>query len=184
MCSIQLISDPTSTFTVDHVNNTMITQFPVNRHYNVTVNASNSAGSTLSPPFTISKYSDFVHELTIMKSCLYVGTHDIVNATATGNAEKFTITATFSEYSNAVGALINFAYLNDKGDLSFYLLALNRSDSMEYNIPNFLLFKSLVRISVYDIESDGVIFNDGDVHVSYPADTMEATGTECMNNLD
>ena len=115
-----------------------------------------------------------------------IGTHDIMNVTATGNADEFIVTVTFFENSNAKGALFNFAYLNDKGDLSFYLLPLSRSDSMEYNILNFSLFESLIRISVYDIESDGVLFSDGagdDVHVSYPADTMEETGTQCMNNL-
>ena len=111
------------------------------------------------------------------------GTHDIENVTATGNADKFTVIATFFEHSNAMGALFNIAYLNVKGDLSFYLLPLSRSDSMEYSIPNFLLYESLIRISVYDIESDGVLFNGDDVHVSYPADTMEETGTEkCTNN--
>ena len=113
-----------------------------------------------------------------------IGTHDILSATSTGNAEEFVVLTTYFERSNAKGALFNFAYLNDKGDLSFYLLPLSRNDSMEYNIPNFSLFESLIRISVYDIESDGVLFNDGDdVHVSYPADTMEETGTRCMNNL-
>ena len=111
------------------------------------------------------------------------GTHDILNATATGNADEFTVFTTYFKHSNAKGALFNFAILNDKGDLSFFLLPLNRSDSIKYNIPN-LLFESVVRISVYDIESDGVLFNDGDVHVSYPADTMEETGTECMNNFE
>ena len=90
----------------------------------------------------------------------------------------------FFEHSNAKGALLNFAYSNGKGDLNFFLLPLSRNDSMEYNIPNFSLFESFVRLSVYDIESDGVLFNDGDVHVSYPADTMEATGTQCINNFD
>lgn len=105
-----------------------------------------------------------------------------MNATAIGNAEEFTIFSTFFEHSDAMGALFNFAYLNDKEGLSFFLLPLSRSDSIQYNIPNLSLFKSLVRISVYDIESNGVLFNDGD---SYPADTipMEATAIQqCMNN--
>ena len=113
---------------------------------------------------------------------LSIGTHDIMNATATGNTEEFVVLTTYFEQSNASGALFNFAYLNDKGDLSFHLLPLNKNDSMEYNIPNFLLYKSIFRISVYDIESDGVLFTN--VHVSYPAVTMEETGTEqCMNNF-
>ena len=64
------------TFKINHyVNDTIITfnteQLPVNRHYNVVVDASNAAGSTLSPPFPISMYkdSDFVHKL---NSCLQV----------------------------------------------------------------------------------------------------------------
>ena len=107
-----------------------------------------------------------------------------MNITATGNAEEFIVSTTYFEHSNAKGALFNFAYLNDKGDISFFFLPLSRNDSMQYNLHNyFQLIESIVRISVYDIESNGVLFNDGDVHVSYPADTitMEETGTQCMN---
>ena len=119
---------------------------------------------------------------------MYVGTHDIMNATGIGSAGEFTVITIFFDNSNAKGALFNFAYLNDKGDLSFFLLPLNRSDSMEYNIRNFSLFESLVRISVYDIESDGVLFTNSDtnsdaVHEYYPADTMEKSGIQCMNAM-
>ena len=116
---------------------------------------------------------------------LSTGTHDIMNATATGNTEEFVVLTAYFEHSNALGALFNFAYYNDKGDLSFHLLPLNRSDSMQYNLPKFSLYKSIFRISVYDIESDGLLFTNGDdVHVSYPAVIIEETGTEqCMNNF-
>lgn len=50
---------------VDTISNTMLTfsterLLNRNHHYNVTVNASNNAGSVLSPPFTISKEFLFV----------------------------------------------------------------------------------------------------------------------------
>ena len=155
-------------------------QLAMNHLYKVTVNASNAAGSTLSPPITISKESEFLFELIIEVLSMHViGTHDIVNITATGNEEEFIVSTTYFEHSNATGALFNFAYLNDKGDLSFTLLPLSRRDSTEHNISNFSIFESLVRISVYDIESDGVLFSADDVH--YPAVSMEKTGTEqCM----
>ena len=43
-----------------------VTEGTINHQYNVTVNASNAAGSTLSPPITISTYVSYNYEVLIM----------------------------------------------------------------------------------------------------------------------
>ena len=97
-----------------------------------------------------------------------IGTHDILNATTTETSDDaIVITTLYSEHSDARGALFDFVFIDDNGDVDFtrsVLLALDRNTSLHHTLP-FNLYPGQYRVFVYDIESDGTLSNG----VSYPA---------------
>ena len=73
----------------------------------------------------------------------------------------------YSEHSDARGALFAFMFIDDNGDVNFtrsVLLALDRNTSLHHTLP-FNLYPGQYRVFVYDIESDGTLSNG----VGYPA---------------
>ena len=75
----------------------------------------------------------------------------------------------YAEGSNAAGALYEFIFITDSGAVDFTrsaLVALNRSTSRNYVFP-FSLSAGQYRVSVYDIEQDGILSSG----VGYPAVT-------------
>ena len=101
-----------------------------------------------------------------------IGTHDILKATTTEtDDDEIVITTLYSEHSDARGALFDFVFIDDNGDVDFtrsVLLALDRNTSLHHTLP-FNLYPGQYRVFVYDIESDGTL-SDG---VGYPAVTDE-----------
>ena len=101
---------------------------------------------------------------------LSLGTHDILNATTTETDDvAIVITTLYSVDSNARGALFDFVFIDDNGDVDFsksVLLALDRNTSLHHTLP-FNLYPGQYRVFVYDIESDGTLSNG----VDYPAVT-------------
>ena len=103
-----------------------------------------------------------------------IGTHayDILNATTTEtDDDAIVITTLYSEHSDARGALFDFVFIDDNGDVDFtrsVLLALDRNTSLHHTLP-FNLYPGQYRVFVYDIESDGTLSNG----VGYPAVTDE-----------
>ena len=101
-----------------------------------------------------------------------IGTHDILNATTTEtDDDAIVITTLYSEHSDARGALFDFVFIDDNGDVDFtrsVLLALDRNTSLHHTLP-FNLYHGQYRVFVYDIESDGTLSNG----VGYPAVTSE-----------
>ena len=99
-----------------------------------------------------------------------IGTHDILNATTTETGDdEIVITTLYSEHSDARGALFDFVFIDDNGDVDFtrsVFLALDRNTSLHYTLP-FNLYPGQYRVFVYDIESDGTLSNG----VGYPAVT-------------
>ena len=108
---------------------------------------------------------------------LHVGTHDILNATTTETGDDaIVITTLYSEHSDARGALFDFVFIDDNGDVDFtrsVLLALDRNTSLHHTLP-FNLYPGQYRVFVYDIESDGTLSNG----VGYPAVTNELIASE------
>ena len=77
------------------------------------------------------------------------------------------ITTLYSEHSDARGALFDFVFIDDNGDVDFtrsVLLALDRNTSLNHTLP-FNLYPGRYRVLVYDIESDGTLSNG----VGFPA---------------
>ena len=101
-----------------------------------------------------------------------------MNATATLNAANdVEVTTLYSEHSDARGALFDFVFIDDNGDVNFtrsVLLTLDRNTSLHHTLP-FNLYPGQYRVFVYDIESDGTLSNG----VGYPA--VEIT-LLCGNN--
>ena len=78
-----------------------------------------------------------------------------------------TVTTKYSDHSTASGALFNFVFITDNGDVDFnrsFLLALDRNTSHNHTLP-FDLHPGHYRVYVYDIEHDGTLHNG----VGYPA---------------
>ena len=102
---------------------------------------------------------------------LSIGTHDILNATTTEtDDDAIVITTLYSEHSDARGALFDFVFIDDNGDVDFarsVLLALDRNTSLHHTLPSNL-YPGQYRVFVYDIESDGTLSNG----VGYPAVTI------------
>ena len=103
---------------------------------------------------------------------LSIGTHDILNAITTETDEDaIAITTLYSVHSDARGALFDFVFIDDNGDVDFsrsVLLALDRNTSHNHTLP-FNLYPGQYRVLVYDIESDGTLSNG----VGYPAVTSK-----------
>ena len=95
-----------------------------------------------------------------------------MNASATHvTNDDVTLTAVYSKYSTASGALFGFVFITDSGDVDFsrsFLLALDRNTSHNHTLP-FDLYPGHYRVYVYDIEHDRTIHNG----VGYPAVTKE-----------
>ena len=112
-----------------------------------------------------------------------IGTHDILNVTTTEtDDDAIVITTLYSEHSDARGALFDFVFIDDNGDVDFtrsVFLALDRNTSLHHTLP-FNLYPGQYRVFVYDIESDGTLSNG----VGYPAVTSELrTSKEYQGNL-
>ena len=103
---------------------------------------------------------------------IILGTHDILNATTTKtDDDAIVITTLYSEHSDARGGLFDFVFIDDNGDVDFtrsVLLALDRNASLHHTLP-FNLYPGQYRVFVYDIESDGTLYNG----VGYPAHADE-----------
>ena len=101
-----------------------------------------------------------------------IGTHDILNATTTETeGHAIVITTLYSEHSDARGALFDFVFIDDNGDVDFtrsVLLELDRNTSLHHTL-SFNLYPGQYRVFVYDIESDGKLSNG----VGYPAVTND-----------
>ena len=101
--------------------------------------------------------------------------------TTTGN-DAIVITTLYSEHSGARGALFDFVFIDDNGDVDFtrsVLLALDRNTSLHHTLP-FNVYPGQYRVFVYDIESDGTLSNG----VGYPAVTNEFnTSKEYQGNI-
>ena len=150
---------------------TFTTQVRVNRHYNITVTASNSVGSDTSS-ITLSECPYILYIVLLYYCIVSIGTHDILNATTTEtDDDAIVITTLYSEHSDARGALFDFVFIDDNGDVDLtrsVLLALDRNTSFHHTLP-FNLYPGQYRVFVYDIESDGTLSNG----VGYPAVTDE-----------
>ena len=109
---------------------------------------------------------------------LHIGTHDILNTTTETDDDEIVITTLYSEHSDARGALFGFVFIDDNGDVNFtrsVLLALDKNTSLHHTLP-FNLYPGQYRVFVYDIESDGTLYNG----TGYPA----ITGDYCNNVED
>ena len=95
-----------------------------------------------------------------------------MNATAIKKSNNIIeVTTLYSEHSDARGALFDFVFIDDDGDVDFtrsVLLALDRNTSLHHTLP-FNLYPGQYRVFVYDIESDGTLSNG----VGYPAVTKK-----------
>ena len=99
---------------------------------------------------------------------MLLGTHDIDDVISQPSSIVMTL---YSEHSDARGALFDFVFIHDNGDVNFtrsVLLALDRNTSLNHTLP-FNLHPGQYRVFVYDIESDGTLSNG----VGYPAVTKE-----------
>ena len=96
--------------------------------------------------------------------------------------DAIVITTLYSEHSDARGALFDFVFIDDNGDVNFtrsVLLALDRNASLHHTLP-FNLYPGQYRVFVYDIESNGTLYNG----VGYPAVTNEFnTSKEYQGNI-
>ena len=111
--------------------------------------------------------------------------HDIEDVAVRMNSANDTeVVTVYSEGSTARGALFDFVFIDDNGDVNFTrsgFLALDRNTSLHLILP-FNLYPGQYRVFVYDIESDGTLSNG----VGYPAGTDEliisdnGQGTTCM----
>ena len=110
------------------------------------------------------------YSVTTLLCIVSIGTHDILNATTTEtDDDEIVITTLYSEHSDARGALFDFVFIDENGDVDFtrsVLLALDRNTSLHHTLP-FNLYPGQYRVFVYDIESDGTLSNG----VGYPAVT-------------
>ena len=101
---------------------------------------------------------------------IVIGTHDILNATTTEtDDDAIVITTLYSEHSDARGALFDFVFIDDNGDVNFtrsVLLAMDRNASLNHTL-SLNLYPGQYKVFFYDIESDGTLSNG----VSYPAVT-------------
>ena len=109
----------------------------------------------------------------------YVGTHDILNATTTEtDDDAIVITTLYSEHSDARGALFDFVFIDDNGDVDWYrsvLLALDRNISLNHTLPQpFNLYPGQYKVFIYDIERSGKLSNG----VGYPAVMNELLANE------
>ena len=103
-----------------------------------------------------------------LNCCL--GTHDIIDVDIE-QVNGIVVTAVYSEYSTASGALFSFVLITDSGDVDFsrsFLLALDRNTSHNHTL-SFDLYPGHYRVYVNDIEYDGTLHNG----VGYPAVTEE-----------
>ena len=157
---------------VDHNESTIFITQPltVRRHYNITVHASNSAGSATSYTTiskncfqTCSNYYNSLHDAS--------GTHDIIAAIVTAEDNEIVITTQYFEESSASGALYVLVFVTDEemGEVDWnksVLVALDRETSCDYTLP-FSLSPGGYRVYyfVYDITSDRTLPSG----VSYPA---------------
>ena len=153
-------------------------QLMLNRHYNITIMATNSNGSNTSYA-KISK--NFIEIADALTSCgNIIGTHDVAIVATLETHEKAIILETvYSEHSTASGALFSFVFITDSGDVDFrrsFLLALDRNSSHNHTLP-FDLYPGYYRVYVYDIEHGGVLRNG----VGYPA-VMDGLFTNGMSN--
>ena len=85
------------------------------------------------------------------------------------------LSTVYSEFSDARGALLDFVFIDDNGDVNFnrsVLLALDRNTSLSHTLT-FDLYPGQYRVFVYDIESDGTLSNG----VGYPASRDDFTLT-------
>ena len=103
-----------------------------------------------------------IHYLIVLHVyCIHIGTHDILNATTTEtDDDAIVITTLYSEHSDARGALFDFVFIDDNGDVEFtksVLLALDRNTSLNHTLP-FNLYPGQYRVFVYDIESDPMVW--------------------------
>ena len=105
---------------------------------------------------------------------MFTGTHDIVDVTSMKTPDnEIELSTVYSEHSDASGALLNFVFIDDNGDVNFtrsVLLALDKQTSLNHILP-FDLYPGQYRVFVYDIESDGTLYNG----VGYPAGRDDLT---------
>ena len=153
-------------------------QLMLNRHYNITIMATNSNGSNTSYA-KISK--NFIEIDDALTSCgNIIGTHDVAMVATLETHEKAIILETvYSEHSTASGALFSFVFITESGDVDFsrsFLLALDRTTSHNHTLP-FDLYPGHYTVYVYDIEHEGVLRNG----VRYPA-VMDRLFTNGMSN--
>ena len=182
MCSAQVnLSDLDTTENIilmEGTNLTIITaetivftteQLTCNRRYEGAVEARNVAGLGISI-FTISEYL-YVGLAHHNNYAIYLGTHGILGITTKTEGNDIVVTTLYSEHSDVKGALFDFVFIDDNGDVDFtrsVLLALDRNTSLHHTLP-FNLYPGQYRVFVYDIESDGTLSNG----VGYPAVTKE-----------
>ena len=151
-------------------------KLPTNRHYNITVMASNNAGTSIS--YTTLSESHVLYIICIAIAEVHVlvltalGTHDIVSSQTSQTEEHAIIVTTrYSDHSTASGAMFSFVFITDSGDVDFsrsFLLALDRNTSHNHILP-FDLYPGHYRVYVYDIEHDRILHNG----VGYPAVSEE-----------
>ena len=107
------------------------------------------------------------YSVTTLLCIVFIGTHDILNATTTETDDHaIVITTLYSEHSDARGALFDFVFIDDNGDVNFtrsVFLALDRNTSLHHTLP-FNLYPGQYRVFVYDIESDGILSNGVGYH--------------------
>ena len=161
--------------TIEEANITSVThQLRENRHYNVTVIASNIAGSAESQT-NLSKSGGSEENIIISPFALQSGTHDVVSAVFSEGI----IQTLYLENSKASGALFMLMYTN--GEVIDFTksayLALDRNASLHYALT-VSLDPGHYEVLVYDIERDGLLFSG----VGYPAITTEFSSVNGQGN--
>ena len=143
-------------------------QLTTNRHYNVSVRASNVIGTAVSY-FNISKCDK--------PQCPYLlillGMHGIdhVMVTAIGGGTVRAAVTYTPDCNAALGTLFSLSFITDSGTVDFtrsILLPVDRNSSLSSTLP-IHLSPGQYQVHVYDIEQDGIL-NNGP---SYPAAVQE-----------
>lgn len=149
-------------------------QLAKNHHYNVSMWASNIAGSATSHATISKQLIPTIQTGFLNFYYLLIGTHDVQGVITTelpNNA--IAISINFSADSRAKGALIHCAFITVSGNVDIsqsIFLALDRNISYNYTFP-FNLSPGGYRVFVYDIEQNGKL----SIPVNYPAVTNEFT---------
>ena len=117
------------------------------------------------------------------------GTHDITLCSASQEHNGIVITVSFTEHSQATGALLNFIFIHESGNIDLnksFCQAVDRSDVSDgLMLPLDLLHPGQYVAYAYDIERNGRVMNG----IRYPASNcsfrvMDGQGiSDCVHDV-